>query len=154
MDPSDYALRDALEDWREATTQTVYGWALYHDLGPCLIMPNGVLDHIVICAHDHRIDSTSTLVKETRWDLASTYANDILALINKHHPKPLPPAGAIINPPSTPPQHTTQFNVALSPSCSTNSATFAASDAVSANSTTADTGEGESLEEDEIEANL
>ncbi|KAI9570887.1 hypothetical protein HD554DRAFT_2017792 [Boletus coccyginus] len=45
----------ALSDWCENKTNIMYGWPSLNDLGPSLVMPNAILDHIVDCAHYSKI---------------------------------------------------------------------------------------------------
>ncbi|KAI6002624.1 hypothetical protein F5J12DRAFT_207296 [Pisolithus orientalis] len=51
----DQHLADALEDWREARTITVYDWANINDLSPSLIVTNPTLDRIPDSMHHHKI---------------------------------------------------------------------------------------------------
>jgi hypothetical protein len=84
----DYKLREALEDWREKVTAARYGWAHLHDLGSTLIMPNEVLSRIVDCAHYHKINSTSDLKNETRWDEIEQCGDEVLEIILRLRPQP------------------------------------------------------------------
>lgn len=86
------ALRDALEDWRETTTEKTYGIAHLTDLGPTLVMPTEVLNRIVYCANVSKISTKDELIKETRWDEAETWASEVLQIIQRLcPPPPLPP---------------------------------------------------------------
>ncbi|KAG1723960.1 hypothetical protein EDB19DRAFT_1915826 [Suillus lakei] len=74
---SDLALLDALYDWHEEKTISIYGWAHLSDLGPSLVLPNSTLDHIVDCTHHHKIHITLDLKKETGWTDADRFGNDV-----------------------------------------------------------------------------
>ncbi|KAG1883258.1 hypothetical protein F4604DRAFT_1879014 [Suillus subluteus] len=82
----DLALQDALDDWREEKTISIYGWAHLSDLGPSLILPNSTLDRIVDCAHHRKIRSTLDLKKETGWTDADRFGSEIIMLIQRHAP--------------------------------------------------------------------
>ncbi|KAF8240353.1 hypothetical protein L208DRAFT_1233455, partial [Tricholoma matsutake] len=58
-----------------------YGWAHLHDLGPTLIMLNEVLNRIIDCAHYRKINSTSELKNETRWDEIEQCGDEVLEII-------------------------------------------------------------------------
>ncbi|KAG1857236.1 hypothetical protein C8R48DRAFT_607597 [Suillus tomentosus] len=94
----DFKLVDALEDWREDTTQKLYGQAHLHDLGPGLVMPNDILDCIVDCAHFHKIKSPTDLLKETHWSGVDEHGDDIVALILRVSPLPSPSTPFISTP--------------------------------------------------------
>ncbi|KAG6822549.1 hypothetical protein H0H93_005337, partial [Arthromyces matolae] len=75
MTPQDYALLDALNDWRDTATIERYGIPHLKDYGSTLIMPESVLDRILICAQHSKIQSVEELVKETQWDEARLYGD-------------------------------------------------------------------------------
>jgi len=81
MSPGAYALRDALEDWRETTTEKTYGTAHLIDLGLTLIMPTNVLNQVIECVQFSKILMIDDLIKETQWDEAETWANEVLQII-------------------------------------------------------------------------
>ncbi|KIJ04907.1 hypothetical protein PAXINDRAFT_103972 [Paxillus involutus ATCC 200175] len=87
----DFMLQDALDDWRDAKTITVYGWARLNDLGPALIMPNSILDRIIDCAHHHKINTIQDLRKETGWTDAELFGEEVIGIIQRcTAPLPLP----------------------------------------------------------------
>ncbi|KAG2060972.1 hypothetical protein BDR06DRAFT_854745, partial [Suillus hirtellus] len=94
----DFKLVDVLEDWREDTTQKLYGQAHLHDLGPSLVMPNDILNRIVDCAHFHKIKSPTDLLKETHWSGVDEHGDDIVALILQVSPLPSPSTPFISTP--------------------------------------------------------
>ncbi|KAF8219277.1 hypothetical protein L208DRAFT_1341853, partial [Tricholoma matsutake] len=83
----DHQLREALDNWWEKATAARYGWAHLHDLGPTLIMPNEVLNRIIDCAHYHKINSTSELKNETRWDEIEQCGDEVLEIIQCLRPQ-------------------------------------------------------------------
>jgi hypothetical protein len=91
-------LRDALQDWRDTTTQQRYGYASLIDFGGTLVMPTDVLDRIVACAHAGKIATKDDLAKETRWDEVELYSPEILKLIEDFKPP------AIMQPPPLQPR--------------------------------------------------
>ncbi|KAI5980764.1 P-loop containing nucleoside triphosphate hydrolase protein [Pisolithus albus] len=86
--PSDFSLRDALDDWREEKTASVYGWHHLKDIGPCILMTDETVDRIVDCAHYHKIQTLADLKKETGWVDGEQYGNEIIAIIRRHAPPP------------------------------------------------------------------
>ena len=79
-------LGDTIHDWREEKTSTIFGWAALNDFGPCLVMPNSTLDHIVDCAHRNKIETLQDLKKEMGWTEADRLGNELIALIQRHIP--------------------------------------------------------------------
>jgi len=94
-----------------------YGWAHLHDLGLTLIMPNEVLNHIVDCAHFHKINSTTELKNETRWDEIDQCADGVLEIIRRLQPQSSVP----------PPLTTTPMRVLATPMCPSTTALNVAS---------------------------
>ncbi|KAH7904952.1 P-loop containing nucleoside triphosphate hydrolase protein [Hygrophoropsis aurantiaca] len=92
MSSNDHKLINALEDWRETATITLYGDAHLYDLGPGLVMPDFVLDRIVQCAHFHKIQSITDLQKETRWSGIEKHGSEVVALILLVSPVPVTPS--------------------------------------------------------------
>jgi hypothetical protein len=88
---SDFSLRDTLHTFRREQTALKWGTAALRDLGPGLFMSDAVLQCIVDCAHDRKIDSQGTLAKETHWPNTLSHGNQIVAIISLHCPKPIPP---------------------------------------------------------------
>ncbi|KIJ09814.1 hypothetical protein PAXINDRAFT_86935 [Paxillus involutus ATCC 200175] len=85
----DFDLVNTLDDWREAKTTTVFGWASLNDHGPSLVMPNTTLDRIVNCAHHRKIHTAQDLKRETGWTDTERFSMEIVAIIQRHAP-PLP----------------------------------------------------------------
>ncbi|KIK73892.1 hypothetical protein PAXRUDRAFT_177247 [Paxillus rubicundulus Ve08.2h10] len=86
-----FMLQDALDNWRDAKTIIVYGWARLNDLGPALIMPNSILDCIIDCAHHHKINTIQDLRKETGWTDAELFGEEVIGIIQRcTAPLPLP----------------------------------------------------------------
>ncbi|KAF8415906.1 hypothetical protein L210DRAFT_3310643, partial [Boletus edulis BED1] len=90
-DPSDMALHNALDTWRETKTAAMYGWSNLRDHGPSLVMTNTTLEQLIDCMHHHKINTIQDLKHETTWadSDAEQYGPEILELIKKHGP-PLP----------------------------------------------------------------
>jgi ATP-dependent DNA helicase RecQ len=90
-DAEDMNLRDALHMFRRQTTQTLFGLACLKNNGPGIFMSNEVLQRIVDCAHEYKIDTREDLAKETRWTGVHDHSTTVITLIKAHRPKPLPP---------------------------------------------------------------
>jgi ATP-dependent DNA helicase RecQ len=88
--PSDMNLRDALHNFRREVVRTKFGLACLKDMGPGVFMSNEVLQRVVDCAHEYKIETKDDLAKETRWTGVHNHAADVIALIKTHRPKPLP----------------------------------------------------------------
>jgi ATP-dependent DNA helicase RecQ len=86
MTPEDYHLQNALDNWREKTTEEHYGKAHLWDIGPMLVMPTEVLERIVDCTHYSKINSLEDMRKETRWDEVDKWGHDIVDLIQRLRP--------------------------------------------------------------------
>ncbi|KAI6117852.1 hypothetical protein EDD16DRAFT_1480984 [Pisolithus croceorrhizus] len=82
-DKSNLDLENALLDWREEKTATVYGWACLFDNGP-VVMTDSTLDRIVDCAHHRKIQTPQDLKRETTWADSDLYAGEVLSLIERH----------------------------------------------------------------------
>jgi ATP-dependent DNA helicase RecQ len=87
---SDMNLRDALHNFRREVVQTKFGLACLKDMGPGVFMANEVLQRVVDCAHEYKIETKDDLAKETQWTGVHNHAADVIALIKTHRPKPLP----------------------------------------------------------------
>lgn len=87
---AELSLRDALHVFRRETTTSRFGWATLSDMGPSIIMSDAILQRIVDCAHDFKIDSVQSLIKETRWLNAQMHGTEVISLIQRHCPKPIP----------------------------------------------------------------
>ncbi|KAJ3495027.1 hypothetical protein NLJ89_g10694 [Agrocybe chaxingu] len=92
MTPADNDLYEALDAWRILKTETEFGYATLVDLGASLVMPSDTLERIMHCAHHCKIRTVADLKKETRWDEADNFGNEVVALILRIRPPPaLPP---------------------------------------------------------------
>ena len=92
-------LEDALDEWRDAKTISIYGWARWDNLGPSLVMPTSILDRIVDCAHRQKITTAHDLKKETGWTDAEQFSEEIIAIIKRcTAPLPLPFASTPLRP--------------------------------------------------------
>ncbi|KIM51721.1 hypothetical protein SCLCIDRAFT_12054 [Scleroderma citrinum Foug A] len=80
----DRALGDALHDWQEDKTSALFGWAALNDFGPCLVMPNSILNCIINCAHYNKIKTLQDLKKETGWTKANKLGSEVITLIQCH----------------------------------------------------------------------
>ena len=80
----DRALGDTIHDWREEKTSALYGWAALNDFGPCLVMPNPILECVVNCVHHNKIETLQDLKKETGWTEADQLGVEVIALIQRH----------------------------------------------------------------------
>ena len=80
----DCVLGDVIHDWQEEKTSALYGWAALNDFGPCLVMPNSILKHVVDCAHHNKIKTLQDLKKETGWTEADRLGSKVIALIQRH----------------------------------------------------------------------
>jgi len=89
-DKHNFQLVNALSGWRETKTADVYGWPSLNDLGPSLVMPNAILDHIIDCAHHRKILNVQDLRRETGWSDAETFGDEVIAVIMQYA-APLPP---------------------------------------------------------------
>jgi len=76
-------LHNALEEWREVKTKDQYGEAHLEDLGPTLVMPTSVLNHIMDCSYYFKIGSTADLKKETRWDESDWWGDEVVKMIQR-----------------------------------------------------------------------
>ncbi|KAF8448775.1 hypothetical protein L210DRAFT_3388132 [Boletus edulis BED1] len=92
MGPKEFELSEALEDWRERKMEQVHGKTHLNDIGPAIIMPDGVLDRIVDSAHFFKIKTVDDLSRETRWSKASQYGAEVITIIHTTIPLPTPSA--------------------------------------------------------------
>ncbi|KIK79487.1 hypothetical protein PAXRUDRAFT_161202 [Paxillus rubicundulus Ve08.2h10] len=79
-----FDLVNTLNDWQEAKTTTIFGWASLNNHGPSLIMPNTTLDHIVNCTHHHKIHTAQDLKQETGWMDTEHFGMEVMAIIQRH----------------------------------------------------------------------
>ncbi|KIK80902.1 hypothetical protein PAXRUDRAFT_157387, partial [Paxillus rubicundulus Ve08.2h10] len=82
MEPREYELDDALEDWRNQKTKNVYGECHLIDLGPGLVMPDSVLECIVACAHHLKIRIVDDLHHETQWSGTDKFGDEVIVVIH------------------------------------------------------------------------
>jgi hypothetical protein len=52
-------------------------------------MSDEILQCIIDCAHEYKIESQEDLAKETQWTGVHDHAANVIKLIKAHHPKPL-----------------------------------------------------------------
>ncbi|KAH6892699.1 hypothetical protein BKA70DRAFT_1119271, partial [Coprinopsis sp. MPI-PUGE-AT-0042] len=104
MDDKDSDLYSALDTWRENKTVEVYGWAALNDSGPMLVMPASILTRILDCARAGLLESKEPedLRRETRWDEADRYGEDVLAIVHRIRPPVVPEPIRIPTPPPLP----------------------------------------------------
>jgi hypothetical protein len=62
----DQTLRAALETWAKAKVKELYGEFNLENFGPSLVLPFGILNRIVDCAHYSKIKLIEDLEKQTR----------------------------------------------------------------------------------------
>ena len=110
--PSDLAIRDALDDWHEEKTSSVYGWHHLCSIRPCIVMSDGTVDRIVDCTHHCKIQSLADLKKETGWIDVDQFGNEVIAIILRHVPLPASP---FVSTPLRPTAMSGILNVADSP---------------------------------------
>ncbi|KIK75090.1 hypothetical protein PAXRUDRAFT_19291 [Paxillus rubicundulus Ve08.2h10] len=84
-----FDLVNALDDWRETKTTTIFGWASLNDHRPSLVMPNATLNRIVDCAHHRKIHTAQDLKWETGWMDTEHFGMEVVAITQRHTP-PLP----------------------------------------------------------------
>ncbi|KAJ7231791.1 P-loop containing nucleoside triphosphate hydrolase protein [Mycena rebaudengoi] len=107
----DMTLRDALHGFRLAATIAKFGHAVLKNNGPGMVLSNEVLQRIVDCAHQYKIQSTEQLMKETRWAGTGEFGAEVLELINIHRPIPKAP-----DPPAAAPLVARDDNILATPS--------------------------------------
>ncbi|KIJ62203.1 hypothetical protein HYDPIDRAFT_53733, partial [Hydnomerulius pinastri MD-312] len=112
----DHTLQDALDEWREQKTATVYGWHHLNDIGPSIIMCTTTLERIVDCAHHRKINSINELKRETGWPDADQFGNEVIAIIHRHAAPPTLPFV------STPLRPTTSSTLNSTPAAASSSA--------------------------------
>ncbi|KIJ06725.1 hypothetical protein PAXINDRAFT_91575 [Paxillus involutus ATCC 200175] len=76
-------------DWREQKTKDVYGESHLIDLGPGLVMPDSVLEHIIACAHHLKISTVDDLRRETRWSGTDKFGSEVISVIHCIIPVPV-----------------------------------------------------------------
>ncbi|KAJ3481397.1 hypothetical protein NLI96_g7679 [Meripilus lineatus] len=90
--PREAELRVALDRWRMHTVSTEYGTAFASDIGGSLVLPNGILERIVVCSHGNHIRTVQDLGRETQWSEVDRWGDEILGIIEAHAPKTAAPA--------------------------------------------------------------
>jgi hypothetical protein len=76
-------------------------------MGPSIIMPNEILQHIIDCAHHKKINTMEDLTKETRWSCAEEFGTEVLAIIQAHVPVPTPAVLSLVHLPNFQPSSNT-----------------------------------------------
>jgi ATP-dependent DNA helicase RecQ len=85
----DLNLQDALHIFRRQAVETLFGLACLQNNGPGIFMSNKILQRIVDCAHEYKLETREDLAKETWWTGVPDHAATIILLIKLHHLKPL-----------------------------------------------------------------
>lgn len=114
---ADFALRDALLQFRREQTIKTFGISTLKSLGPGIILPNQLLDRIVDCAHYGYITSAQNLLDYTRWDGAFEYAPDVLVLIDAHRSPTIQSPALPSSTGSAPPLTSTSNSISKSVTC-------------------------------------
>lgn len=86
---NDKQLRTALTRWRQQQTIDTHGHAILKAVGSALVLPNGVMDRIVDCAHYGVLGSMQDLRREIQWSRVDEFGEQVLELIKKIAPPPL-----------------------------------------------------------------
>lgn len=79
-------LKDSLHNWRVSKVLDKFGQGGLANFGPGIVMQNETLTRIVDCAHHSKIRNTLDLKRETKWDGAEIFGDEVLALIRQVHP--------------------------------------------------------------------
>lgn len=95
---TDKHLRTALTRWRKQQTIDTHGHAILKAVGSALVLPNGVMDRIVDCAHYGVLGSMQDLRREIQWSRVDEFGEQVLELIKKNAAPPPP----VQNMPSAP----------------------------------------------------
>lgn len=95
---TDKALRTALTRWRKQQTIDTHGHAILKAVGSALVLPNGVLDRMVDCAHYGALGSMQDLRRELKWSRVDEFGEQVLELIKKN----APPPSSVLHMPSVP----------------------------------------------------
>lgn len=66
--------------------EQVHGKVHLINIGPSIIMPDGVLDWIVDCTHFFKIKTVDDLSHETHWSKACQYGMDIITIVHSTIP--------------------------------------------------------------------
>jgi hypothetical protein len=88
MTTQEERLRVELFKWRDTTAKAQY--ALFERFGGDILMHHILIDRIVELAHEHKLTSLQDLQKQTGWCFTSQYGSEILDLIKRYLPKPIP----------------------------------------------------------------
>lgn len=121
MGPEEQELCEALEDWREEKTHEIHGESHLIDIGPSIIMPDGVLDRILACAHYLKIRSIEDLRQETHWSKTNQFGIEVISLI--HHIIPIPVTSALLTTTPLQPRSIPQISTSLPDTLLANSST-------------------------------
>lgn len=85
----DKQLRTALTRWRQQQTIDTHGHAILKAVGSALVLPNGVMDRIVDCAHYGVLGSIQDLRREIQWSRVDEFGEQVLELKKKIATPPL-----------------------------------------------------------------
>jgi hypothetical protein len=99
----DKKLRQWLDDWRQKTSEDVYGKSSINYFGCSTVMLDSILERICDAAHQNLISSVDDLHKETRWYLTHKYGQTVIDAIKTIMPATLPPSES--HPAKTPKVH-------------------------------------------------
>ncbi len=93
-----------LDDWRQTKAVEDYGILVAKRNGPALIMPKGIIDRVVDCAHYEKIKNLQDLRRETGWNCPDEIGLTVVALVAAHGspPAPIPKATTTTTLPSNP----------------------------------------------------
>lgn len=86
----DKEVRQAIHRWRQQKTIDTHGHAILKAVGSSLVLPNGVMDRIVDCVHYGVIKSVQDLHREIQWSRLEEFGEQLIELIKKIAPPPLP----------------------------------------------------------------
>ncbi|PSS32231.1 hypothetical protein PHLCEN_2v2000 [Hermanssonia centrifuga] len=85
---SEETLKRKLYEWRDRTAQSQYGDFEYY--GADMFMHISVVERIVDLAHVYEVNSVTQLTEQTQWCNSYEFGQEIVELVQKYCPKPLP----------------------------------------------------------------
>ncbi|KAH9917709.1 uncharacterized protein B0H18DRAFT_824391, partial [Fomitopsis serialis] len=82
----------ALDEFRRQQMIEKYGAPLLDALGPCVIMPDSVVDRLAECAEANKIASTDDIQREVgkKWSKGREYGETVVGIIHQHFPREAP----------------------------------------------------------------
>ena len=81
MSSKDHELACALDDYRVRRTEQKFSRAVLDDLGPSLVLPDGVLQRVVDAARAQKIRTLEDIHRETNWIKVQDYGEDVLKIV-------------------------------------------------------------------------